>query len=422
MSTYADKTQENKHQAVASEVSQKQSGSESSFHFMDNRPEAIAQRKLQEMVNDRPQARQITGYPSLQQQLIQMVVKRGACSKKNSNLNVYDQNGVIVGHFISKAEFDFDTSESSLATGCIAHKVTDMNRGDFVETDALVGSPFVLSTDVVSRQGMGTYAAELASQSLKAKNTTKRLRDGRKYSEHAVSHVVLAEQAQAAAACYNFAVGSLEAAAEHYEFQQSIPAYVRTKYGGDTGWPLPRDYIETSDYPGVTTARMDTIDELMIAAGMSVDSEVRQNPPFDEGGRKLTEALRLPLQKYILRESGLRPNPDGFWAIGFRGNAWELGSHHAWVQAISPDNNALYMTFDTFPNEENIIASRKRHSDPWQDEGGAVDYIIRITGPTPPQWSLIEQIPDVEFDEILDIDPASEDRSIHPDDDEYEDD
>lgn len=52
MNTHADKTQENKSQSVARAVKHKQSRSESSYQFIDNRPEAIAQRKLQEMANN----------------------------------------------------------------------------------------------------------------------------------------------------------------------------------------------------------------------------------------------------------------------------------------------------------------------------------------------------------------------------------
>ncbi len=58
MNTLADKTQENKSQTAAAETSQMQSGDESTFQFVDNRPEAVAQRKLQEMANSSPQAKQ----------------------------------------------------------------------------------------------------------------------------------------------------------------------------------------------------------------------------------------------------------------------------------------------------------------------------------------------------------------------------
>ena len=59
MNTHADKTQENKSQSVSDGTSQIQGGGESTFQFVDNRPEAIAQRKLQEMANNSPQALQI---------------------------------------------------------------------------------------------------------------------------------------------------------------------------------------------------------------------------------------------------------------------------------------------------------------------------------------------------------------------------
>jgi hypothetical protein len=56
---YADKTQKNKSQSFASENFQKRIGSESSFQFVDNRPEAVAQRKLQEIANNNPQAKHV---------------------------------------------------------------------------------------------------------------------------------------------------------------------------------------------------------------------------------------------------------------------------------------------------------------------------------------------------------------------------
>lgn len=58
MKTQADKTQENESLSVANGVSQKQSSSESTFQFVDKRPEAVAQRKLQEMVNNSPKTEQ----------------------------------------------------------------------------------------------------------------------------------------------------------------------------------------------------------------------------------------------------------------------------------------------------------------------------------------------------------------------------
>ncbi|MBK6265243.1 hypothetical protein JKA74_09345 [Marivirga sp. S37H4] len=50
MNTYADKTKENKSQSVSAVNSQIQSSSESTFQFVDNRPEAAQLRKLQTLM------------------------------------------------------------------------------------------------------------------------------------------------------------------------------------------------------------------------------------------------------------------------------------------------------------------------------------------------------------------------------------
>ena len=83
MNAHADKTQENKSQSVANAVSQKQGGGESTFQFVDNRPEAVAQRKLQEMANNSPRVKQAAqlqamadNYSAQQQQPIQKIVNK----------------------------------------------------------------------------------------------------------------------------------------------------------------------------------------------------------------------------------------------------------------------------------------------------------------------------------------------------------
>ena len=56
MRTHSYKKTENKNQVVSNGESQKQSGGESTFQFVDNRPEAVAQRQIKEMANESPQA------------------------------------------------------------------------------------------------------------------------------------------------------------------------------------------------------------------------------------------------------------------------------------------------------------------------------------------------------------------------------
>jgi hypothetical protein len=48
MNTHADKLAKNKSQSAATAVSKKQKNNTTTFQFVDNRPEAIAQRKLKE--------------------------------------------------------------------------------------------------------------------------------------------------------------------------------------------------------------------------------------------------------------------------------------------------------------------------------------------------------------------------------------
>ena len=65
MNTHADKIQENKTQSVANSVSQKKNGSGSTFQFVDNRPEVIAQQKLREMANNSPKVKQLRAFQEM---------------------------------------------------------------------------------------------------------------------------------------------------------------------------------------------------------------------------------------------------------------------------------------------------------------------------------------------------------------------
>jgi hypothetical protein len=64
MNTHVEKTQENKPQSVSRGASKVESNGELS-QFVDNRPEMVAQRKLQEMVNNSPQVMQLKVYQAM---------------------------------------------------------------------------------------------------------------------------------------------------------------------------------------------------------------------------------------------------------------------------------------------------------------------------------------------------------------------
>tara|TARA_B110000967_G_scaffold81960_1_gene84696 strand:+ start:985 stop:3492 length:2508 start_codon:yes stop_codon:yes gene_type:complete len=59
MNTHAEKTKEKKSQSIAKTVSQKQNGNEPTLKFVDNRPEATTQLKLNEMADNSPQVSQL---------------------------------------------------------------------------------------------------------------------------------------------------------------------------------------------------------------------------------------------------------------------------------------------------------------------------------------------------------------------------
>jgi hypothetical protein len=65
MKSKIDKAQKNEHQSVSKSASKVESNGESSFQFADNRPEMVAQRKLQEMVNNSPNVMQLQAYQEI---------------------------------------------------------------------------------------------------------------------------------------------------------------------------------------------------------------------------------------------------------------------------------------------------------------------------------------------------------------------
>lgn len=65
MKTYAYKTQKNKNQYGANEVSQKHGEGKAAVQFVDNRPEAVAHRKLQELVDNSPKVLQLKAFQEM---------------------------------------------------------------------------------------------------------------------------------------------------------------------------------------------------------------------------------------------------------------------------------------------------------------------------------------------------------------------
>lgn len=115
MNTHADKTQENKNQSVANAVSQMKRGGESTFQFVDNRPEAAAQRKLQEMADN---------YTSQQKPLIQ---------KKENNTGLPDnlKSGIenLSGYSMDDAQVHYNSDKPAQLQAHAYAQGTDIHLG-----------------------------------------------------------------------------------------------------------------------------------------------------------------------------------------------------------------------------------------------------------------------------------------------------
>lgn len=150
MNTHADKTQENKSQSFSNKISQKLSDDESAFQLVDNRPEAVAQRKLQEMANNSPQVKQAfqlkamaDNYSVLRQPPIQKK-ERNAPSLSPTTISPLIIGGLAMGTAIAYAikrragitiALDVDPPQQNgqnLLAG-VAVQATGLQSGDWVD-------------------------------------------------------------------------------------------------------------------------------------------------------------------------------------------------------------------------------------------------------------------------------------------------
>jgi len=87
MNTHTNKTQENKSQSVSNGGSQMQSSGESTFQFVDNRPEVVSHRKLQEMANTSPRVSQMRA--------IQDMANKSSQAKQTAQLQAVTNNNFV---------------------------------------------------------------------------------------------------------------------------------------------------------------------------------------------------------------------------------------------------------------------------------------------------------------------------------------
>lgn len=94
MYSQENKSNENKSRAIANSVAQKKSNGRQGFGFVDNRPEAIAQRKLQEMANNSPRISQLKTY--------QQMAIDSPQTKQTGNLQAISDKSTIQAKFGGK--------------------------------------------------------------------------------------------------------------------------------------------------------------------------------------------------------------------------------------------------------------------------------------------------------------------------------
>lgn len=78
-----EKQKENRSRAVANSFAHKKSNVKQHFSFVDNRPESVAQRKLQEMTNNAPQVKQLMTLPPIQR----MIKLKWTIDGQNTNMS-----------------------------------------------------------------------------------------------------------------------------------------------------------------------------------------------------------------------------------------------------------------------------------------------------------------------------------------------
>ena len=122
MNNHADKTQEIKSQSVSAASPRMQNSGGSTFHFVDNRPEAVAQRKLQEMANSSSQAKQAA----------QLQAMANNYSTQKDRKKSHKPASIIQGYFTYKGKkLDGKMAESVHGWGHINLPIGDLKTNFF---------------------------------------------------------------------------------------------------------------------------------------------------------------------------------------------------------------------------------------------------------------------------------------------------
>ena len=87
MQDHASKNQDNQSRAVANEPSRSQDDRKATFGFVDNRPEAIQLRKLQELADNSPQAEKTAQFQTMADNRLNSASTDGQVIQRQINMD-----------------------------------------------------------------------------------------------------------------------------------------------------------------------------------------------------------------------------------------------------------------------------------------------------------------------------------------------
>ena len=91
MNTHADKKEENKRQSTANTINKKQSGNAPTFQFVDNRPEAVTQRKLHDKITNGTHKKQSKTFEEIPKKVTQLATTKITASNDVVQLGKDDE-------------------------------------------------------------------------------------------------------------------------------------------------------------------------------------------------------------------------------------------------------------------------------------------------------------------------------------------
>lgn len=134
MNTHAEKKHVNKSQSVSNELTQMKRGDESTFQFVDNRPETVAQRNLQEVAEYSPRA----------EQAVQLQAKANTLSIQQEQ--IAQLAGIEKGKWVSDGEIHYrNLSDEFYPTFGFVTKVEDKGYTNPTDNRKNVISPVWLA-------------------------------------------------------------------------------------------------------------------------------------------------------------------------------------------------------------------------------------------------------------------------------------